>query len=95
MAIGNDNLEGKLRGVAVGDMIMLYGKIGNAGGFVVNYNAKIIKLSHEDPLNNSPSNFAAHFRISMGRGDREYLLRGFDRYEVIRKSSQEEIIFNK
>jgi hypothetical protein len=72
-------LEDKLR-VNVGDFICLKAGDGEKiGGFVKKYTTTKVRLSHEDPANETISNISFHNNI-FGTGDRWYCLRNFENY---------------
>jgi translation initiation factor IF-1 len=79
-----EGLVGKLEGVNVGDIIRLETSNGDkVAGFVSGISKRRIKLSHEDPNNESDS-YVDRFT----RGDRWYRLGNFNKYEVIDSKRQ-------
>jgi len=82
-------LEDCLDGVYVGTFIRLSNKEGySAAGYVVVYNNKTVKLSHEDPRRidtwrKDTKDMSFLRGMKCFSGDRKYKLRHFDSYKII------------
>ncbi|MEK6864717.1 MAG: hypothetical protein AABX27_05465 [Nanoarchaeota archaeon] len=77
-------LENKLDGVHVGDLLCLqHNETGdNVLGFVTKYSDKFVVLSHESPKNKQLYiGTCNNWHVTIG--DRRYLLRNFEAYQVI------------
>ncbi len=91
-----DGLENKLDGVHVGDLIILQSPELEASGYVVDFNPRQVKLSHENPFseitgaNAWGKAYRGGWFTSQTRGNRSYNLRKFESYEVIRQHKPEE-----
>jgi hypothetical protein len=82
-----DGLENKLDGVHLGDLISLQSPQLEATGYVVDYNPKQVKLSHENPFSEMAGieSWDKDYRKGLFSGDRWYNLRKFESYEVLRQ----------
>lgn len=83
-----EGLENKLANVHVGDLIRLRSPEVDVAGYVVDFNPKQVKLSHEDPFSDiTPlARWDKRYRRrKLGSGNRRYNLRKFESFKVLVK----------
>jgi len=78
-------LVGRLNGqVYKGDIILLHSKKLNISGYILDFDSKTIKLSHEYPFYGGKA-WDSRFRRTLGRGDKTYNLDHFKSYKILKK----------
>ncbi len=87
-----EGLENKLKGVSIGDIISLKSYEFEVCGFVIHYDSRTVRLSHENPFSElkvkgvSSSSSDSLYRANLGVGDKTYYLKKFEFFEILRSA---------